>query len=113
MSKKKEFLRFMADHHMQWFSNKELVDRFGWSINQRKNEMNKAGIRFESRQCKDPGKYSKWEYRLVTPPHRIDFEKCRLKPEYRQAQRNPAEILKATMQVSVREDKNGQFAIVF
>jgi len=62
-----------------WHSAIDLVDKFGWSWNQRKNEMQRDGsLKFEGRTVEnDP---SHWEYRLITPHAEIDFEKCCHKP---------------------------------
>jgi len=77
-SKKQLFLEYMADG--KWHSNWELTQKFGWSFNQRKNELQReTGIQFEKKQSKKAS--SLWFYRLVTPPEDIDFENCCLKSQ--------------------------------
>jgi len=77
-SKKQRFLGFMMDHHLEWVPNNSLTRMFGWSFNQRKNEMQRlGGIQFETRNDDDkPGLV--W-YRLVTDPALIDLSRCCLK----------------------------------
>ncbi|MDD5230202.1 MAG: hypothetical protein PHC43_02650 [Candidatus Marinimicrobia bacterium] len=78
MSKKRLVLLYFADR--QRHLNSELVSRFGWAWNQRKNiELKQAGIRIDGEMIN--GNTAAWEYWLVTPNEDIDFEKCCLKPE--------------------------------
>lgn len=77
-TQKQRILWYMADG--KWHSALKLVEEFGWSWNQRKNEMARLrGLRFEGRTV--AGNSSHWEYRLLTPHAEIDFEKCCRKPQ--------------------------------
>jgi len=76
-TQKQRVLWHMADG--LWHSGAEMTEKFGWSWNQRKNEMARlGGLKFESRTVK--GNSAHWEYRLLTPHNEIDFEKCCHKP---------------------------------
>lgn len=73
-SKKQKILLFFSDY--QWHLAADLVAKFGWSWNQRKNIdlSGKGGIEFIS-QMVDHCPFV-WKYIMITPANLIDFEKC-------------------------------------
>ena len=74
-SKKQRFLEYMIKHHFEWQLNSKLSGMFGWSVNQRKNELQReGGIQFQTKVGDKPGQVY---YRLVTDPWLIDVENCR------------------------------------
>jgi len=74
---KQRVLKVLADG--RWHTAVELCQPQvgGIAFNQRLGELRRAGFEIECERV--PGK-PYFRYRLLTPPVRIDFEKCCLKP---------------------------------
>lgn len=64
----------------RWHSNLEIFNACGgktWSWIQRMSELRRAGIVIDKREISS----THYEYKLVTPPEEIDFQRGRLKPQ--------------------------------
>lgn len=75
-TKKQLILAKLSDGH--WHSGMELFEATGgktWSWLQRLAELRNAGIEIEKRSISG----THFEYRLITPSDKIDFEKCSLR----------------------------------